>query len=919
MKKLLFPAIFLVCLSQSLMAQWPPITQASKPWTRWWWMGSAVDKENLTKQLTSFKQVGLGGVEIVPIYGAIGYEPNYIKYLSPNWMAMLDHTVKTATTQQLGVYMSVGTGWPIGGPQVKPEDAAAKLIIQTYEIRANSEFNELIEVKDPKQKAGARLIALTAYREDGQAEIITDRVDDSGKLSWQPANGNLKLYAAFLGRTKQMVKRAAPGGEGYTLDHFSATALPNYLQSFDTAFGKTSDGVKAFYNDSYEVYNADWTPSFFTEFQRLRKYDLRLHLHQLVSKDSTEMVARIKSDYRQTISELMLKNFAGQFTGWAHSKKALSLNQAHGSPGNLLDLYAAFDISEAETFGSSAFEIPGIRRDSADIRNVNPDPIMLKFASSAAHAMGNKLTSCETFTWLTEHFKTSWSQCKPEVEQAFLAGINHVFYHGTTYSPAEVKWPGWLFYASVNFVPTNSLWPHLQGLNNFIARCQAVLQYGSPDNEILTYWPVYDAWSNPKGLDMPFKVHDIDDWLYPAPFYQNTRALQAAGYALDFVSDKMLSTAQVSGAAIRVSKNGALHKVLLIPKCRYMPVETLQNILRMAKEGAMVIMQDLPEDVPGLANLDQNRESLKKLVAAVNFTTNKAGIKEFLMGKGKVILASDVQDALKSQNIFPEQLTKAGLKFIRRSAAGEKYYFIVNHTGKNVDESIALNYAATNVLISDPLTGNSGLAQFQKSQGKTLVRLQLQPGESVLVKMDQEPSSGHQWHYVENSARSIVLTSPWTLQFTAGGPSLPASLEMDQPRTWTSFAGDTSLLNFSGTGRYTTSFQLPVKPGGEYLLKLDRLCESAQVIINGKDAGLIWSVPYQLRIGKYLQPGVNTISLEVSNLMANRIRYMDRHKMEWRKYHEINFVNINYKNFNAADWSVQPSGLEGPVTILPLK
>ena len=52
--------------------------------------------------------------------------------------------------------------------------------------------------------------------------------------------------------------------------------------------------------------------------------------------------------------------------------------------------------------------------------------------------------------------------------------------------------------------------------------------------------------------------------------------------------------------------------------------------------------------------------------------------------------------------------------------------------------------------------------------------------------------------------------------------------------------------------------------------------------------------------------------------MANRIRYMDRNKMEWRKYHEINFVNINYKNFNAADWSVQLSGLEGPVTIIPL-
>ena len=181
----------------------------------------------------------------------------------------------------------------------------------------------------------------------------------------------------------------------------------------------------------------------------------------------------------------MLENFSETFTKYAHSKNTLSLNQAHGSPGNLLDLYAAFDIPETETFGSSYFPIPGLRRDSADVRNVDPDPNMLKFASSAAHAMGNKLTSSETFTWLTEHFKTSWAQCKPEVEQVFLSGVNHVFYHGTTYSPDYVKWPGWLFYASVNFVPNNSLWPHLNGLNNYITVAKAVLQSGQPDNEII--------------------------------------------------------------------------------------------------------------------------------------------------------------------------------------------------------------------------------------------------------------------------------------------------------------------------------------------------------------------------------------------------------------------------------------------------
>jgi hypothetical protein len=72
-------------------------------------------------------------------------------------------------------------------------------------------------------------------------------------------------------------------------------------------------------------------------------------------------------------------------------------------------------------------------------------------------------------------------------------------------------------------------------------------------------------------------------------------------------------------------------------------------------------------------------------------------------------------------------------------------------------------------------------------------------------------------------------------------------------------------------------------------------------------------------VGKYLKQGENTITIEVANLMANRIRYMDKNKIEWRRYHEINFVNINYKNFDAADWNVRPSGLEGPVTITALK
>ena len=108
-------------------------------------------------------------------------------------------------------------------------------------------------------------------------------------------------------------------------------------------------------------------------------------------------------------------------------------------------------------------------------------------------------------------------------------------------------------------------------------------------------------------------------------------------------------------------------------------------------------------------------------------------------------------------------------------------------------------------------------------------------------------------------------------------------------------------------------------PKVKYILHLDKLYESARVIVNGKDAGIIWSIPFKLSIGNYLKKGENTIEIEVCNLMANRIRYMDQNRIEWRKYHEINFVNIKYESFDASKWDVMPSGLGGAITVTPVK
>jgi len=913
----------ILLLSDSTTAQtktkatqvWPVVEKQMKPWTRWWWMGNAVNEANISKVLAQYQKAGIGGVEITPIYGAVGFEQRYIDFLSPKWMKMLNHTVQQSNTLGMGVDMNTGTGWPFGGPNVKPEQAATKLIVQQYELKAGQRLSEAIKVRESKQEA-AKLQALTAYGSQGETLDLLNKVAADGILNWSPEKGDWQLYASFAGKTRQQVKRAAPGGEGLTMDHLDKNAVSQYLKRFDEAFASKPQGVRAFFNDSYEVYGANWTPGFFDEFQKRRGYDLKRYLRELVGKDSVSAnIARLKSDYRETMSELLLTNFTQNWTDWAAKYRALSRNQSHGSPGNLLDLYGAVGIPETETFGSSYFPIAGLRRDSADIRNVDPDPMMSKFASSAAHTAGKKLVSSETFTWLTEHFKTSFAQCKPEVEQLFLSGVNHVFYHGTTNSPEDAVWPGWLFYASVEFNPNNSLWPHISGLNEYISRCQSVLQSGKSDNELLIYWPIYDVWNNAKGMDMAIKVHNVDEWLHPTAFYQLSKGLSKQGYSFDFASDHLLGQAVVNKGLVSTAAAASPYKALVFPACKLMSLATLKKAIQLAEDGATVIFQQLPKDVPGLAASQERRQELKSILATLKFGEAKDGIREFALGKGMILLADHVEQALAKRGILREALTDTGIQFIRRSFEGGKYYYLVNHSGKDIDTELPLNEAGS-VILMDPQSGAYGLAGARQRAGGLNVRIQLRSGEAMILKLNKQDSALPLWVYLGKPSAIIELNRPWELNFTAGGPKLPANRKIDHLGSWTNLP-DPALQAFSGTGIYTTTFTLAQKTAKEYLLQLGKVDESARVWINGQEVGILWSIPFQARIGKYLKAGSNTIKVEVVNLMANRIRDLDQRKIQWRNYHEINFVNINYKPFDASGWSVMPSGLSGPVSIVP--
>ncbi|MBK8951839.1 MAG: hypothetical protein IPM85_05475 [Chitinophagaceae bacterium] len=84
LKKSFFTLLVILSVSVSAQVKWPAITQQTKPWTRWWWQGSAVDKPGLRAAMQLYQQAGLGGLEITPIYGAKGAEDKFIDFLSPD-------------------------------------------------------------------------------------------------------------------------------------------------------------------------------------------------------------------------------------------------------------------------------------------------------------------------------------------------------------------------------------------------------------------------------------------------------------------------------------------------------------------------------------------------------------------------------------------------------------------------------------------------------------------------------------------------------------------------------------------------------------------------------------------------------------------------------------------------------------------
>ena len=826
---------------------WPAIERDARPWTRWWWMGSAVTPATLSAEVRELRAAGFGGVEITAIYGVRGAEASSVPYLSPKWVELLHHTIAEARRLGMAVDLPPGSGWRMGGPFVPTADVNASLRVRFDSVRGH--------------------------------------------------------YVADIRPSGDQVKRPAPGNEGPAIDVFSKAATARYLREISERLTVSRGALRSYFHDSFE-YTGDGSPELFETFQQNRGYDLRLELPALAGRGDSDRVARIKSDYRQTLDEMLLENFVKQLTAWSHTRGSLMREQAHGSPGNLLDLYAATDIPETEIFGP--------------IGSADADALINKFASSAAHVAGRRLVSAESFTWMGEHFSGTLDEAKHAADLLFTAGINHLVYHGTAYSPPDAAWPGWEFYASTEFNSRNAWWRDLPALNAYVARVQSVLQAGRASNEVLLYWPIWDNWHDATGMRMDFRVHN-PTWLYGKPVGEVAKFLWSSGYGFDFVSDRQL-TADVRQSDARLRSHGGDYRAIVVPRTEHMPPATLERLLTLAQDGAMVLfVAQLPSDVPGLSRLDDQRARLARALRQITLSGPSAGgVRRGAVGRGQVIVAPTTRAALDLAGVRRERLADFdGLSLIRRRRPDGYDYFVANHGRDSIGGWVPIAVRAAAVAIMDPLTSRTGIADSRASHdGDTEIRLDLAPGESRILRTFDAAVPAPRWRYEQASGPPTRLSGPWTVTFVSGGPVLPTQFTSDSTIAWTG-RGDDDADRFAGTARYAMHFDAPVQ-APNFVLDLGRVAESARVRLNGKELGAVIAHPFRIHTGS-LRARDNLLEIDVTNVSANRVRDLDRRGVQWKIFHDINYVAIDYKPFDASQWPVRTSGLIGPVTLTPVK
>ncbi|MBD3185270.1 hypothetical protein GF325_00465, partial [Candidatus Bathyarchaeota archaeon] len=794
--------------------------------------------------------------------------------------------------------------------------------------------DESLEIKlDDLCSDPARLVAILACKLEDGTHFTGDVVDltpssqvdhgahtphenaTSGALvvNWNvPTEGEWWLLWYFHEPTGQRVKRATTGAEGLVLNHLDGEALRIHSNAITSAmhdrFGESlGDAFNAFFCDSWEVSDSTWTWNFLELFQKHAGYDLKeylplLNLPRLDPCKFGEIGSRINHDYNEFRSNLILKEFFQQFVNACHEAGVSCRVQPYSAPVDLLRAYAMLDILEIEGFGRKGIS-------SKYYRSVDP-----RLPSSAARFHGKDLVSCESFTWLGEHFTVSLAMIKREVDQIILHGVNRIIYHGYPMSPPEAGVPGWVFYASIMANHNNPWWKYTNQLNLYIARNCFLSKFGNRVADIAVYIPYHDTWSG------------------NGEILKNLQAeLRVLGHLSDFdyLNDDILLEAS-PGMNGRIRINGYSQECLVMYHVNWLPLPVAKKLHELTSAGCRVyFIGNLPVGAPGFSALQsgddiQVKEMLRNGSNPTNDGENNKFLKFVLEDLHEVDLMLDREGITRDFTERPLDGGSTNLKYLHVKNENINAYFVVNCNDIIARSEICLRSKGL-VESWNPLDGSTYRLDPISDEGDlTRLLIHLEPfGSRWLIFHEDDPvATSIQDQSPPMPELVLEIKGQWRIHFIFTKNSFPpenekiVKMEVSSLFDWKDHP---EVCYFSGTAIYHIVVDLDMDQNEEnhFLLDLGEVHEIATVTINGIEVGTTWHGNHVLDVTDCLKDGSNSLEIQVTNLLLNRVIGFARNGKQWRP--DYYFVDITYNTFNPELMDLLPSGLLGPVKLKKLR
>lgn len=724
---------------------------------------------------------------------------------------------------------------------------------------------------------------------------LSAKLGPDGRLSWDVPPGRWAVLRIGHAPAGYAVKCASPGGEGLEVDWLGARAMEHHFAStaaklLEDAGPHAGTTLRYFHDDSWEVGVPNWTESFLDDFRKFRGYDARPYLPVLAGRivGSPETADRFLYDYRKTLADCLALNHYGRFRELCHRHGVLLHTEGGGPctavpPMDALRNLGQNDVPMGEFWHSGHWKRGG----QNDVG---------KQTASAAHTYGKRFAAAEAFTSMGPHWEEGPADLKPAADIAFCEGINRCFLHTSTLSPPEAGTPGQEYFAGTHFNANITWWEQASAWLDYLSRCQFLLSEGLPAADVCFYYGDHAPnFAAPKaaGPDLgPGYDYDVCD------------------------ADVLLRRMRVVDGRI-VLPDGVGYRLLALPERKSMPVEVLRKLKALVEAGATVIGPK-PARAAGLHGYPESDALVRRLAGELWGPCDGASVTEHRAGKGRIVWGRTPQEVLQADGVGPDFAWAGGgdgtfLDFIHRSLEGTEIYFVANRRDRAEEVACSFRVSGRRPELWDPVTGAIREARaFSQSSGRTEVPLRLAPHGSIFVVF-REPiardaaGAGRRNWRVEGPPHAIA--GPWTVRFDPawGGPE---EAVFDELVDWTAHP-DPRIRFYSGTATYATTFDLPADlrgGSGRIALDLGDVKTLAEVRLNGRDLGVVWTAPWSVDITEAAKPAGNALEIRVVNLWPNRL-IGDRRLEPAKRYAKTNVTKFT------EDSPLLPSGLRGPVTV----